>query len=150
MFELNLNLLFTSTSHGLLNELCATSLTRNVTDYTFESQNRACGLVLLNNFTGVNNRGGLKSFNGEKVTLSMELFKHLLASCGLCLVSFVIILQGHLTGLFPQKSESERRGEKEERKERKKEGTNKDSNLARGQRQPTSKARVPDSGLGKQ
>ena len=81
MFELNLNLLFTNTSHGPLNELCAVSLTRTVTDYTLERPNWACGVVLWNNFTGVNNRGGLKSFNRENVTLSLELFKHLLAGC---------------------------------------------------------------------
>lgn len=69
MFELNLNLLFTNTLHGPLNELCTASLTRTVTDYTFERRNWAYGIVLLNNFTGVNNRGGLKSFNVKKVTL---------------------------------------------------------------------------------
>lgn len=89
MFELNLNLLFTNTSHGPPNELCAISLTRTVTDCTFERQNWACGIVLLNNFTGVNNRGGLKSFNWEKVTLSLELFKHLLGSCSLSSTRYV-------------------------------------------------------------
>lgn len=81
MFELNLNLLFTNTSHGPLNELCAVSLTRTVTDCTLERWNWAYGIVLWNNFTGVNHRGGLKSFSGEKGILSLELLKHLLASC---------------------------------------------------------------------
>lgn len=88
MLELNLNLLLTNTSHGLQNELCAALLTRNVTDYTFERQNRACGIVLLNNFTGVNNRGGLRHFSEEKVTLSLELFRHLLACCNFSFTLF--------------------------------------------------------------
>lgn len=81
VLELNLNLLFANTAHGPLDELCAVSLTRTVTDDTLETQNWACGIVLVNNFTGVNNRGGLKSFNREKVTLSQDLFKHLWVSC---------------------------------------------------------------------
>lgn len=81
MFELNLNLFLTNISRGLRSELCAASLTRNVTDYTFERQNGACGIVLLNNFTGVNRRGGLKSFSREKVTPSLESLTHLLAGC---------------------------------------------------------------------
>ena len=83
MFELNLNLLLKNISHGLRNELYAASLTRNVADYTFERLNGACGIVSLNNFTGVNKRGGPRSFNGEKATPCLELFTHLLASCSI-------------------------------------------------------------------
>ena len=124
MFELNLNLLFTNTSHGLLNELFAASLTRNVTDYTFERQNRTCGIVLLNNFTGVNNRGGLKSCNRKKVTLSLELFKHLLASRPLSLPPFFCNnCLGPPCWSFPSEVRQWREG-REGREKRQKEGQN--------------------------
>lgn len=123
MFELNLNLLFTNTSHGLLNELCAASLTRNVTEYTFERQNRACGIVLWNNFTGVNDRGGLKSCNRKKVTLSLELLRHLLASCPLSSTSFPPPY-----GSFTSEVRQQREGQEES--ENRKEGHNKSGSLS--------------------
>jgi hypothetical protein len=50
-------------------ELYAASLTGTVTHYTLERENGACGIGLWNNFTGVSNRGGLKSFNCKKGAL---------------------------------------------------------------------------------
>lgn len=72
MLELNLHLLFTNISFGPVNELCATSLTRNVTDYTLERHNRACGIGLWNNFTGVNNRGRQEEFQAREGNSEMS------------------------------------------------------------------------------
>lgn len=134
MFELNLNLFLTNISHGLRSELCAASLTRNVTDYTFERWNGACGIVLLNNFTGVNRRGGLKSFSREKVTPSLELHTCWQVITSLLFCFLCSNFYGHLTDLL-LRSQSEGKGEREERK-RKQERTSWESTLAPGQSVP--------------